>query len=88
MISGIYQPDEGRVFIDGLIAGCPRSGWPRPGVARTFQNLALFKGLSVLDNIATARVAFRRAGLARAAYRCGTRPARAGGCLPARGGDH
>lgn len=63
IVSGIYQPDEGRVWIgERQYRRVPTQRLASLGVARTFQNLALFKGLSVLDNIATARVAFRRAG--------------------------
>ena len=57
VISGFYQPNEGRI----LFAGRDRTRL-RPyevaelGVARTFQNVALFKGMSVLDNIMTGRL--------------------------------
>jgi branched-chain amino acid transport system ATP-binding protein len=56
-ISGFYHPWEGRI----LFAGQDRTRL-RPwevaalGIARTFQNVALFKGMSVLDNIMTGRV--------------------------------
>jgi branched-chain amino acid transport system ATP-binding protein len=55
-ISGFYHPYEGRI----LLAGQDRT-YLKPyqvaalGVARTFQNVALFKGMSVLDNIMTGR---------------------------------
>jgi branched-chain amino acid transport system ATP-binding protein len=57
VISGFYHPYEGRI----LFAGKDRTRL-RPyevaelGVARTFQNVALFKGMTVLDNIMTGRV--------------------------------
>jgi branched-chain amino acid transport system ATP-binding protein len=57
VISGFYHPHEGRI----RFAGKDRTRL-RPyevaelGVARTFQNVALFKGMSVLDNIMTGRV--------------------------------
>ncbi len=56
-ISGFYHPSEGRI----LFRGQDRT-YLKPhqvaalGVARTFQNVALFKGMSVLDNIMTGRL--------------------------------
>ncbi len=56
IISGVYRPDRGLVTINGVpYAGVPTQRLARLGIARTFQNLALFKGLSVIDNIATGR---------------------------------
>jgi branched-chain amino acid transport system ATP-binding protein len=57
VISGFYHPAEGRIVFDGQ-----DRTWLRPyevaslGIARTFQNVALFKGMSVLDNIMTGRL--------------------------------
>jgi branched-chain amino acid transport system ATP-binding protein len=57
VISGLYRPDRGRVWIGGRGFGhVPTTRLARLGVARTFQNLALFKGLSVRDNIVLGRV--------------------------------
>jgi branched-chain amino acid transport system ATP-binding protein len=57
VISGLYRPDRGRVWIGGKdFAQVPTPKLARLGVARSFQNLALFKGLSVRDNIAMGRV--------------------------------
>ena len=62
VIGGIYQPDRGRVAIAGhVFARVPTRRLAKLGVARTFQNLALFKGLSVLDNVITGRVGAARA---------------------------
>jgi branched-chain amino acid transport system ATP-binding protein len=57
VISGFYHPYEGRITFDGR----DRTHLAPPdvaalGVARTFQNVALFKGMSVLDNIMTGRL--------------------------------
>ncbi|TGP54270.1 ABC transporter ATP-binding protein [bacterium M00.F.Ca.ET.230.01.1.1] len=52
VISGVYRADRGRVHLNGArYAQVPTQQLARLGVARTFQNLALFKGLNVLDNV-------------------------------------
>ena len=57
VISGVYRPDRGHVQLDGTsYAQVPTQRLAHLGVARTFQNLALFKGLSVLDNVASGLV--------------------------------
>ncbi len=56
VISGVYQPQSGAVRIDGVVVPhLDPSRLEAIGIARTFQNLALFAGLSVIDNIAIAR---------------------------------
>jgi branched-chain amino acid transport system ATP-binding protein len=56
VMTGFYPPNNGRVRLWGRdITGMPPAAIARLGVARTFQNLALFKGLSVLDNILLGR---------------------------------
>jgi branched-chain amino acid transport system ATP-binding protein len=53
LISGIYRPDRGRIRIAGRsFASVPTQELAALGVARTFQNLALFPGLDVLENVA------------------------------------
>src|SRR5690606_29447738 len=56
VINGVYTPQEGSIELDGVRFSKmnPRRA-AEMGVARTFQNLALFKGMSVLDNIMTGR---------------------------------
>ncbi|RWO94229.1 MAG: ABC transporter ATP-binding protein [Mesorhizobium sp.] len=62
IISGLYHADHGTITIDGQpFARVPANRLARLGVARTFQNLALFGGLSVRDNIASGRVHTRHA---------------------------
>ena len=52
VITGMNRPTEGRVLYDGQdITGLPRHEITRRGVARTFQNIRLFKELSVLENV-------------------------------------
>lgn len=54
--TGFYPPNEGVVRLFGEdITGMAPHRITRRGVARTFQNLALFKGMSVLDNILVGR---------------------------------
>lgn len=54
VICGAYKPDTGRVWIDGKsYSAVPSDRLARLGVARTFQNLALFKGLTVRQNVLT-----------------------------------
>ena len=52
IISGFYQPDDGEVRLDGTrLTGLAPDHVCRLGVARTFQKLRPFAGLSVLDNV-------------------------------------
>jgi branched-chain amino acid transport system ATP-binding protein len=62
VISGIYRPQSGRVWIDGWrFSRVPTQQLAKLGIARTFQNLALFKGLTVLENVEIGRAASRHA---------------------------
>ncbi len=64
VISGFYVPQDGEVWYHG--ARRPRM---RPyqvaeqGIARTFQNIALFDGMSVLDNIMTGRLTMMKSNM-------------------------
>jgi branched-chain amino acid transport system ATP-binding protein len=54
VICGVYKPDAGEVVIGGrAYARAPTSRLAALGLARTFQNLGLFKGLTTYDNIAS-----------------------------------
>jgi len=56
VINGVYMPQKGRIVFRGRpFARMNSHKVARAGVARTFQNLALFKGMSVLDNIMAGR---------------------------------
>ena len=55
MMTGVYKPTEGRVFFDGRdITGLPTYQIARLGIGRTFQNIRLFKEMTVLDNVRTS----------------------------------
>ena len=55
-INGVYTPQEGSITFRGqTFSHMDSRQVAEMGVARTFQNLALFKGMSVLDNIMTGR---------------------------------
>ena len=64
MISGFYKPDSGSILLDGVdITRARPSSVAAMGVARTFQNIALFNGMTVLDNIMLGRHARMRSGV-------------------------
>jgi branched-chain amino acid transport system ATP-binding protein len=55
-INGVYTPSEGSITFRGQTFSHMNSRQvAEMGIARTFQNLALFKGMSVIDNIMTGR---------------------------------
>jgi branched-chain amino acid transport system ATP-binding protein len=55
-INGVYTPSEGSITFRGKTFGhMNRRQVAEMGIARTFQNLALFKGMSVIDNLMTGR---------------------------------
>ncbi|MBI3960796.1 MAG: ABC transporter ATP-binding protein [Chloroflexi bacterium] len=75
-VSGFYRPQEGVVLYNGdKSGGChdltrtPTHRIAHLGVARTFQNIALYTGLSTLDNLMAARhIHMKQSGLAGALY--------------------
>lgn len=55
VVTGIYPPDRGQVLLEGTdISGNPPHRISRLGIARTFQNIRLFRNLSVQDNVRVA----------------------------------
>ena len=67
-ITGFYPPSKGRILLDGNdITGTSPHKVAGLGVARTFQNLALFNGMSVLDNILLGRHIHMHPGVVRTA---------------------
>jgi len=64
VINGVYSPQQGTVRFRGEVRrGMTPQRAAAQGVARTFQNIALFKGMTVLDNIMTGRNLKMRATL-------------------------
>ncbi len=52
LLTGVYRPDEGIITLDGEnIVGKKTIDINKAGIARTFQNIRLFKDLTVLDNV-------------------------------------
>ena len=71
-INGVYQPQQGSISLRGKTFRHMNSRQvAEMGVARTFQNLALFKGMSVLDNIMTGRNLKMKTNLFQQAIRWG-----------------
>ena len=63
-ISGVYRPQTGTVSLDGRdITGLTPHQRTRLGLARTFQNVALFKGMTVLDNLLIGRHCHQKTGV-------------------------
>ncbi|MGX9352618.1 ABC transporter ATP-binding protein [Shimia sp. W99] len=64
VISGFYVPQEGEVWYKGKKRP-PMKPYQvaQQGIARTFQNIALFEGMTVLDNVMTGRIRQMQSGL-------------------------
>ncbi|MFM9850940.1 MAG: ABC transporter ATP-binding protein [Hyphomicrobiaceae bacterium] len=66
MVSGFYKPDTGRIMLeDRDITRLRPHQIAALGIARTFQNIALFSGLTVLDNLMLGRHVRMRSGVLR-----------------------
>ena len=72
VINGFYHPQQGEVFY------CGQKRLPmkphqiaHQGIARTFQNIALFEGMSTLDNIMTGRFTHMGTSVLKQAFWCG-----------------
>ena len=64
MVSGFYRPDTGSIAFEGKdITGSRPSHIAAMGIARTFQNIALFSGMTVLDNIMLGRHVRMKSGV-------------------------
>ena len=63
-VSGVYRPQQGRIVFDGQdITRLGPATRTRRGIARTFQNIALFRGMTVLDNLMLGRHVRMKAGV-------------------------
>jgi branched-chain amino acid transport system ATP-binding protein len=64
MVSGFYRPDRGRIEFEGEdITRFSPSRIAERGIARTFQNIALFSGMTVLDNLMLGRHVRMKSGV-------------------------
>jgi branched-chain amino acid transport system ATP-binding protein len=67
-INGFYKPQDGSIFFDGLDLGrMPIYKRTMHGIARTFQNIELFNGLTTLENLLAARHVHFNTGVGRTA---------------------
>lgn len=67
LISGIYKPDQGQILLQDQDITCLKQQQIAAlGISRTFQNIRLFSGLSVLDNVKIAQDYFTNYGLLQA----------------------
>ena len=58
LLTGVYQPTEGKFFLNGeSMNGKPTFRVVESGIARTFQNIRLFKNMTVIDNV---KIAFNK----------------------------
>jgi len=72
VINGFYHPQEGTITYRGVTRKQMKPHQAaRQGIARTFQNIALFKGMSTLDNIMTGRNTIMKSNLLWQALRVG-----------------
>lgn len=64
IINGIYKPSSGDIFLDSKnIIGIGPYKIAKMGVARTFQNIELFKKMNVIDNLMLGRHQFLQSGI-------------------------
>jgi branched-chain amino acid transport system ATP-binding protein len=70
LLTGVYEPTDGAIYFQGKrIDGLRPHQIARRGVSRTFQNIRLFPGMSVLENVMTACHIHARQTLADAVFR-------------------
>ena len=56
MLTGVYKPTEGNIVLDGNdITGATPEAISKAGIARTFQNIRLWKSMTVFENVLTAK---------------------------------
>ncbi|WP_342574461.1 ABC transporter ATP-binding protein [Solibacillus sp. FSL K6-1781] len=70
MLTGVYTPTEGTIIFNGkAIGGLDPYKVTRQGISRTFQNIRLFKELSVLDNVKVANHGLAKHNLVSSIFR-------------------
>jgi branched-chain amino acid transport system ATP-binding protein len=70
VVTGVYRPDGGHVRFDGSeIGGLPPARVAALGIARTFQNIRVFRAMTVLENVMVAGHKLHRSGVASAIFR-------------------
>jgi len=70
LLTGVYVPDSGTIELDGVdLKQLPPHRVTASGVARTFQNIRLFKDMSVLENVKVGFEVRRKARLLSAVFR-------------------
>src|SRR5512147_58311 len=63
-ISGVYRPQRGSIHFDGAdVSALSPAERTKLGIARTFQNIALFRGMTVLDNLLIGRHVHQHEGV-------------------------
>lgn len=70
VMTGVYQPTSGRIWFDGqVLTGLKRHQITHRGMARTFQNIRLFKAMTVLENVMVGADARHRTGVISALFK-------------------
>jgi branched-chain amino acid transport system ATP-binding protein len=70
LVTGVYQPTAGRISFAGKpLAGLPPHALTKLGIARTFQNIRLFRSMSVFDNVRAGTQLHRSQGIGSALCR-------------------
>ena len=69
-LNGFYRPQRGQIYLEGRnLTRTPTHQIPHLGIARTFQNIALYTGMTALDNLMAARhIHMKQSTLASALY--------------------
>ena len=68
VVNGLYRPEQGKVLFDGRdITGLTSEHIVKMGIARTFQQVELFRGMNVLENLLLGCSIFERANIFKSA---------------------
>jgi branched-chain amino acid transport system ATP-binding protein len=70
LVTGVYRPDQGKILLNGDdVAGLPSHAIIARGISRTFQNIRLFRSMTVMENMLTASYCHAGYGLMSALFR-------------------